>query len=89
MWLSKKNYREIAAAKRTSMDMGNGATIFTRTRNTTHKINFKGKEKIVTVHEAQSQGNENKNLLHILTEPENPLLVFMDLGWTITLKEVR
>ncbi|MDB5193472.1 MAG: hypothetical protein JWQ96_3035 [Segetibacter sp.] len=89
IWLSKKNYRELVASRRTMMDMGNENQVFARTINTTHKINFKGKQKIVTVHSIESQGTENKSNLHILTEPDNPLIVFIDKGWTMTLKEVR
>src|SRR5205085_12019473 len=53
-WLSKKNYTDLATTKETTMNVGNGNETFTRKGVSTFKLNYKGKEKIVTVFEVEN-----------------------------------
>lgn len=89
LWLSKKNYVDLAAAKETIMDLGNGKETFKRQRVSTLKLNYKGKEKIVTVFGIENSNSNAKKDLLVLSEESNPLIVKMDSGWSLTLKEVR
>ncbi|MCW3107510.1 MAG: hypothetical protein JWQ09_2016 [Segetibacter sp.] len=88
-WLSKKNYTDLAEAKETIMDLGNGKETFKRQRVSTLKLNYKGKEKIVTVFGIENSNQTAKKGFSVLSEGNNPLIVKMDSGWTLTLKEVR
>lgn len=89
LWLSKTNFRELAAEKQTMMDMGTGIDTFTTKNTSTIKINFKGKEKILTIYHVENESATDKKKFAVLTELNNPLIVTMDAGWTVTLKEVR
>jgi len=88
-WLSKKNFSELAAVKETMMDVGNGQETFKRQSVGTLKINFKGKEKIVTVYNIENTNEKAKKRLTVLSEENNPLILKTDFGWQLTLKEVR
>ncbi len=90
VWLSKKNFRDLATGeKQTTMDVGSGAETFVREQTSTQKLKYKGVEKIVTVYKVANANATDRRELSVLTELNNPLIVSMNLGWTITLKEVR
>lgn len=88
-WLSQKNYNDLATAKETTMDFGNGKETFKRQSVSTIKVNYKGKEKIITVYAVENINQQTKKSLLVLNDEGNPLIVKADLGWTLTLKEVR
>ncbi|WP_207493408.1 hypothetical protein [Aridibaculum aurantiacum] len=88
LWLSKKNWRDIATVGATAMDFGNGSQQFTRVNNGTIKINYKGKPKILTLYNVTAEEG-NKRSFGVLTEENNPLLVTADDGINFKLKEVR
>lgn len=88
-WLSKKNYNDLEVAKETTMDLGNGKETFQRKRVSTFKLNVKGREKIVTVFDVQNTNAKSKRSFLVLNDDSNPLIVKMDAGCTLTLKEVR
>lgn len=88
-WLSRKNYSELAAIKETTMDLGDGKETFKRQTLTTAKLNFKGREKIVTVFLVQNTNAKFKKRFLVLTDENNPLIVQMESGWLLRLKEVR
>jgi len=88
VWLSKRNYQDLVADGETTMDFGDGAETFVRGNNGVLKINVKGKEKIITVFHVNNTSGNKKHLL-VLTDAANPLIVRMDLGWNLVLKEVR
>jgi hypothetical protein len=87
-WLSKRNYEDLAADGETKMDFGEGEQTFVRGNTGILKINYKGKEKILTVYNISAQTGSKRNLV-LLTEANNPLIVMMDAGTKMTLKEVR
>jgi hypothetical protein len=87
VWLSHSNYTDLASDGEATMDFGNGKETFTRGNTGTLKINYKGKEKIITLLNAQNAGGNYK--IGVMSEEKNPLIVTMDLGWKLTLKEVR
>jgi hypothetical protein len=89
LWLSKKNFLDIAADNQTKMDMGTGPETFNRTKGGILKINYKGKEKLITVYTVENENPADKKSFLVMNEEKNPLIVKMDFGWTITLKEVR
>ncbi len=88
-WLSKKNYIELVEDRITTMDVGSGQENFVRKNTSTLKINYKGKEKIITVYKIENTNVEKRKEMTVLTDERNPLILSMDVGWTMTLKEVR
>jgi hypothetical protein len=88
IWLSKRNYEDLASDGETKMDFGGGEQTFVRGNSGILKINYKGKEKILTVYNVNAKEGAGKHLM-VLSEANNPLIVMMDVGWKITLKEVR
>lgn len=88
-WLSKKNYNDLATVKETIMDLGNGKETFKRQRVYTLKLGYKGKEKIVTVFGIENANPGAKKGFLVLSEENNPLVLKVDAGWSLTLKEVR
>jgi hypothetical protein len=89
LWLSKANYNDLETEKQTTMDFGNGLDTFVRRNNSTMKINYKGKEKIITIYNIENIGSGSKKKIGFLSDAKNPLMVSMKAGYTITLKEVR
>lgn len=94
VWLSKSNYRDLAADGETMMDMGNGREKFIKTNTGSLKINYKGKLKIITLFNIVNEGtngehNNARKAFAVLTDLNNPLIISMDFGWKMTLKEVR
>jgi hypothetical protein len=89
LWLSKVNYYGLETEKQTTMDFGNGLDTFVRRNNSTMKINYKGKEKIITIHNIENIGAGSKKRIGFLSDEKNPLIVTINAGYTITLKEVR
>lgn len=88
LWLSKKNYKEIAAAGSAMLDVGNGLQEFIKGNNGILKINYKGKSKILTLYNIAHKDTGAYNL-GILTEEANPLVLTIDTGIRMRLKEVR
>lgn len=88
VWLSKQNWRDLASKdKKTSMNFGTGTETFVREDASTLKIKYKGRSKILTTYNI---ANENSGkTFSVLTDEKNPLIVSMNSGWTMTLKEVR
>lgn len=87
VWLSKKNYTDLAAVGVTEMNFGNGAQQYTRGNTGTLKINYKGKPRIITLFNVSAPNSSNQ--LGILTEDKNPLIVTLNNGVGLALKEVR
>jgi hypothetical protein len=90
IWLSKQNWRDLASTdKKTNMDFGGGAESFIRAGASTQKIKYKGRDKIITVYNIANKNTEDKKTFTVLTDEKNPLIVSMNYGGTLTLKEVR
>ena len=92
VWITGANFREMPSGTTTmTFDDGNPETLF-RPENdiVTPSIKYKGKEVkldgfiITNGHE----GKDNKTLW-VQNTSANPLILKMNLGWTIELKEVR
>lgn len=91
VWLSGKNFGDMPS-KETMIQLDNDAPEkFSRPENdeVTYDINYRGKEIKLDAFIIQSNGESYNKQIHILNTSGNPLIVAMDLGWTIRLKEVR
>jgi hypothetical protein len=90
LWLSKANFRDLTGSdKQTRMDLGAGTEVFTRTSTSTQKINFKGREKIITMYNVSDNGTSGTTFFSVLNDLDNPLIINMKGEMKITLKEVR
>lgn len=90
LWLSKKTWRDLASKDKTTlMNFGAGAETFVRNDASTIKINYKGEEKIITVYNISNTSAGGGKNFTVLTDEKNPLITSINLGWTMTLKEVR
>jgi hypothetical protein len=96
VWISQQVYADIAKKGTAKMDVGNGAEIFTvvtdkdgeaEKESFKDPIKVKGSEKTVTTFHIKN--NDGSRQLWILNNPQNPVIIKMDLGWTIILKSVE
>lgn len=92
VWMTDANFMELPG-KQTAMTFDDGAEeIFYNYENNeiTPTINFKGKEVKLDgfIINNSPEGKGNKTLW-IQNGSGNPLILKMDLGWTIELKEIR
>ena len=87
-WLSKKNYSDLASVGITSMNFGSGVQEYKRGNTSSAKINYKGKEKTITVFNIAPADGENP-VFSVLTDQNNPLIVSLEKGAKMTLREVR
>lgn len=88
-WLSRKNFKELYWVKSSIMNLGNGRETFVRKNTGVLKLKIKGKEKLITVFQIQNRGSKSRKDLMVLTEDMNPLIIKMNVGWSMSLKEVR
>lgn len=96
VWISKAVFSDLAAKGKVKMDVENGEEEFTVVPNTAEerdeevfetKVKVKGQEKYVnTIHVKNGDGSHQ---LWILNDPKNPLIVKMQLDWSITLKSIE
>jgi hypothetical protein len=84
VWVSKKVYNAIKKKKPVRIDSGSGKTelIFKEKQDYTFTLN--GSETSVKVLFAETN---SANKFWILDDKENPLILKMNLGWTVILKE--
>jgi hypothetical protein len=93
VWLSTDNFKEITKGEtKISMDASEPETFSSpETDAVTPTINYKGKE--ITLDgfaiESKPGGNASRKELWVLNITNNLLIIRMDLGWTIELKEIR
>lgn len=95
VWVSQDVFTQLKKTGTAKMDVGNGGEIFTVVANDDNEdkaafndnVMVKGNEKtLVTMHIKNQDGSRQ---LWILSNPQNPVIVKMDLGWTIVLKSVN
>ena len=96
VWVSQQVYTDLAKKGSAKMDVGNGPEVFTTVTDKDgdaekesfkDAIKVKGNEKTVTtLHVKNTDGSRQ---LWILNNPQNPVIIKMDLGWTIVLKSVE
>ncbi len=89
LWLSNNNMTELLLLKETTMDMGNGMEIFYKRKTSILKINYKGKEKIITVFNIENSGAKGKIQFAVLSDQRNAMIVKFDAPFSMLLKEVR
>lgn len=92
IWLSGTNFGDMPA-RTTSIKMDNNAAEnYLRPQDDAvkHVINYRGKEVTLDAFKINN-GKEAPYTreLHVLNTSANPLIVSMNLGWTISLKEIR
>ena len=96
IWVSQNVFTHLNKNGSAKMDVGNGEETFTvvgwKTDNEdkaafNNNVIVKGNEKtLLTIHVKNDDGSRQ---LWILNNAQNPLIVKMDLGWTIVLKSVK
>lgn len=96
VWVSKAVIADLMSKGTAKMDVENGEEEFTVVPNTSEmrdeevfetKVKVKGEEKYLnTLHVKNSDGSHQ---LWILNDPQNPLIVKMQLGWGISLKSIE
>jgi hypothetical protein len=92
VWLSGKNFGDMPQ-RQTSIQLDNGAPeTFYRPKDedVSMTVKIKGENKIVTGFRINNQQDgAGGKTLWINDLSSNPLILKMDLGWTVTLKEIR
>lgn len=93
VWLATDNFKDITSGEtKIAMDSGEPET-FSSPENdaVTPTINYKGKEISLDGFAIESKpgGNASRKELWVLNITNNLLIIKMDLGWTIELKEIR
>lgn len=96
VWVSHQVFLSLSKKGTATMDVGNGPEVFTvvkdknddvETESFKDAITVKGTEKtLLTLHVKNADGSHQ---LWILNNPQNPVIIKMDLGWTIVLKTVE
>lgn len=96
VWVSKAVITDLISKGTAKMDVESGEEVFTVVPNTAEerdeevfetKVKVKGEEKYVnTIHVKNGDGSHQ---LWILNDPKNPLIVKMQLDWSITLKSIE
>jgi hypothetical protein len=86
VWLSRKNFGEVKKGSTIMTIDNNGAERFDKKESGTLDIIFKGKP-MKLKHIGMSNGKGRS--LWVMDNPAQPLILKMNLGWTITLKEVK
>lgn len=86
LWLSKKAYTDLYFVKQTAIDIGGGVDTFYRGNIGTYKINYKGKQRIITFFNVQGKSGKT---FAVLNDIRNPLMVQLDANSQMVLKEVR
>ncbi|MBS1511126.1 MAG: hypothetical protein JST86_09810 [Bacteroidetes bacterium] len=96
VWVSRQVFTNLSKKGTATMDVGNGPEVFTVVKNKDDDaetesfkdaIKVKGTEKtLLTLHVKNEDGSHQ---LWILNNLQNPVIIKMDLGWTIVLKTVE
>jgi hypothetical protein len=95
VWISKAVFNELTKTGSGKMDVGNGEEIFTVVTDKfddrdkdpfDYKISVNGSEKYVNTFHVKNEDGSRQ--LWILNDAKNPMIVKMDLGWSIILKSI-
>ncbi len=96
VWVSQAVINDLINKRKAKMDTGEGEEEFTVVESTADnwdkndfdsKVKIKGEEKYLnTLHVKNSDGSHQ---LWILNDPANPLIVKMELGWSIVLDSIE
>ena len=85
IWVSKKVYKAIKKGKPVNIDPSLGREKLSFISTEKIKANLNGKNESFDVLYATT---ESGNKFWILDDPENPIILKMYLGWTITIKDI-
>lgn len=86
VWASTKVYNAIKKKKPVSVNAGNGNAILEFKEKKEFTFSLNDQPKTVKVLYAETKSAEK---FWILDDPKNPLILKMDLGWTVTLTKVE
>jgi hypothetical protein len=90
VWLSRKNYNELKKGNTILTLDNNGAERFDKKENSTLGIMYKGKPMTLKMFRTDNgKTNTDQRQLWILDQAAQPLILKMNLGWTIELKEIK
>jgi hypothetical protein len=86
VWVSKKVYNEMKKKKTVAINSGNGMAVLEYKGKEDYTFKLNGVEHTVKV----IYGVTNKAEKYwILDDPKNPIIMKMDLGWTVKLIDVK
>jgi hypothetical protein len=86
--LSQKNFTELRGDEANSnMKMAPGVENFERKNAATMYVKYKGGNTLLSYFEAQSTSSTNR--LWVMDNAKMPLIVKMDIGWSIELTEIK
>lgn len=94
VWVSHEVYQQLKAGKKVEIDTGKGVKQFQFGEKAEYLFDFGGEGAAIPVFVALTEVTPDPDVevkpykLWILDSPENPLVVQMDLGWTVTLHGV-
>jgi hypothetical protein len=88
VWMSKAAFGSLRTGAATELNTGSGAKLFYRKKTDTNtQIKMKGSNKPLNVIYAESEDKSEK--LWILNNPYMPVILKMDLGWTIEIASIE
>ncbi len=88
VFLSQKNFTELRSDEANSnMKMAAGVENFERRNAATTYVKYKGGNTILSYFEVQSSSSSNK--MWVMDNEKLPLIVKMDIGWSIELQEIK
>ena len=82
----EKAYTDLFFLKEVAIDLGGGVDTFQRGNIGTYKINYKGKEKIITFFDVHGKSGKS---FSVLNDVRNPLMVRLFSNSEMVLQEVR
>lgn len=90
IFISKKIFTEVAGSAQASMKIFGTSDTVTIMNNTISEFNFSLNDNLVAVPGWELQGgSEIKYTVDVLESPKFPLIVKIDLGWTIQLASIK
>jgi hypothetical protein len=90
VWLSRKNYNELKKGNTILTLDNNGAERFDKKENGTLNIIYKGKPMTLKMFRTDNgKTNTDQRQIWVLDQAAQPLIVKMNLGFTIELKEIK
>jgi hypothetical protein len=95
LWISKKSFSELVSGDSTRVVTNDGSVFYIKKlEDSVKKINVDDDTQYVNfIYAAQILKNDNNEMdfgysYKILDDPDNPIILSMDLGWTIELEKI-
>ncbi len=90
VWISQKLFNDIATTAQGAIRVNGAADTVTVMSNTISEFNFNLNGNLVAIPGWELQGGSDiKYTIDVIESAKFPLIVRMDLGWTISLSEVK